>query len=554
MSQTELNNLAEEYYGWSLRTHPIVATLRGIHDYDTEFDELSREAEDSQISYLRSVADRAVSIDDDGLSASDRITRDVLIFETGTQADAMETRMEELAVDPGSGFQALLAVFVSQLPIETGQHADDFITRFTKLPRAISQLNDRLTEGVASGRTPTKSAAEKVVAQIDEMLAAPVEQSPFMTAQRPVDLDEEEWRSRLADLVRDHVRPALASYRDTIADRVRPAGRSDEEPGLSWLPDGEASYSTLIRRHTSLPLSAEEIHNIGLQQVARLDDEYRELGAVVLGTSDLAEVYARLRDDPELHFESGPEVVEYSENAMAKAKAAMSDWFGRLPQADCVVTETPIGPLAFYIPPAGDGSRPGTFFINTSRPSNWGRFEIEAMAYHEGIPGHHLHLAISQELEDIPEFRKFALITVCAEGWGLYAERLADEMGLYTSQLERIGMLSNDSMRSVRLVVDTGIHAFGWSRQKAIDYFAANSPMSAGAIENEVDRYIADPGQALAYMLGRLEIMRMRSDAKDALGDRFDIKGFHDTVLGSGQVPMPTLDRMVKEWVTTVSG
>jgi uncharacterized protein (DUF885 family) len=553
VSAEELNNLAEEYYMWSLRTHPLMATLRGIHDYDTEFDEFSREAEDSQISYLRSVAGKATAIDNDGLSPSDRITKDVLIYETGTEADAAETRMAELAVDPGAGFQALLAVIVSQLPITTSQHADDFITRFTKLPRAISQLNDRLAEGVANGRTPMKSAADKVVAQLDEMLTAPVERSPFMTAQRPADLDEEKWGSRLADLVRDQVRPALASYRDTIADRVQPAGRSDEEPGLSWLPDGEATYTTLIKRHTSLPLSAEEIHDIGLQQVERLNDEYRELGADVFGTSDLAEIYARLRDDPELHFESGPEVVEYSENAMAKAKAVMGDWFGRLPQADCVVTETPIGPLAFYIPPAPDGSRPGTFFVNTAQPSNWGRFEIEAMAYHEGIPGHHLHLAISQELEDIPEFQKHTLITVCAEGWGLYAERLADEMGLYTSQLERIGMLSNDSMRSVRLVVDTGIHAFGWSRQKAIDYFVANSPMSPGAIEMEVDRYIANPGQALAYMLGRLEIMRMRSEAKAALGDGFDIKGFHDTVLGGGLVPMPTLDRMVKEWVTTVS-
>jgi uncharacterized protein (DUF885 family) len=531
-----------------------VATLRGIHDYDTEFDEFSREAEDSEISYLRSVAGSAEDIDEAALSASDRVTRDVLIFEARTQADAAEARMAELAVDPAFGFQAMMAVFVPQLPIETKQHADDFLTRFSQFPRAVTEINDRLAEGVANGRTPMTSAAEQVVTQIDGMLASPDDQSPFMAAQRPADLDVDEWGSRLTDLVRDYVRPALGAYRDMIADQVRPAGRSDEEAGLSWLPDGEASYAALIRRHTSLPLRAGEIHDIGLQQVERLEDEYRELGADVLGTSELTEIYGRLRDDPNLHFESGPEVVEYSENAMAKAKAAMGDWFGRLPRADCVVMETPVGPLAFYLPPAPDGSRPGTFFINTAQPSNWGRFEIEAMAYHEGIPGHHLHLAISQELEDIPEFRKHALIEVCAEGWGLYAERLADEMGLYTGQLERIGMLSNDSMRSVRLVVDTGIHAKGWSRQKAINYFLANSPMSLGAIENEVDRYIAHPGQALAYMLGRLEIMRMRREAEDALGDGFDIRGFHDTILGGGLVPMPTLDRMVKEWVMTVSG
>ena len=234
---------------------------------------------------------------------------------------------------------------------------------------------------------------------------------------------------------------------------------------------------------------------------------------------------------------------------MAKAKEAMGAWFGRLPKADCVVAETPTGPTAFYFPPATDGTRPGTFFVNTADPTRWGRFEIEAMAYHEGIPGHHLQLAIAQELENVPDFRKHAQVTVYAEGWGLYTERLADEMGLYGGSLERFGMLSADSMRAGRLVVDTGIHAKGWTRQQAIDYFLANSPMSQGTVEGEVDRYIGMPGQALSYMIGRLEINRMREEAAAAMGDRFDIKGFHDTVLGSGLVPMETLDRMVRDWV-----
>ena len=228
----------------------------------------------------------------------------------------------------------------------------------------------------------------------------------------------------------------------------------------------------------------------------------------------------------------------------------MGDWFGKLPQADCVVRETPSGPTAFYFRPAADGSRPGTFFVNTADPTRWHTFEIESMAYHEGIPGHHLQLAIAGELEGVPEFRKHAHVTAYAEGWGLYTERLADEMGLYSGPLERIGMLSADSMRAGRLVVDTGIHAMGWTRQQAIDYFVANSPMTLGTIEGEVDRYIGMPGQALAYMVGRLEIMKYRAEAEETMGDRFDIKGFHDTVLGSGLVPLPTLERMVKEWAT----
>lgn len=287
---------------------------------------------------------------------------------------------------------------------------------------------------------------------------------------------------------------------------------------------------------------------------SELDEEYKELGAEVLGTSDLTEIYGRLRNDPELHFEDGPTIVAASKAALAKAKAAMGDWFGRLPEADCLVSETPSGPLAFYFRPAADGSRPGTFFVNTSDPSGWGRFEIEALAYHEGIPGHHLQLAIAGELQDVPNFRKHAYITAYAEGWGLYTERLADEMGLYSGPLERIGMLSMDSMRAGRLVVDTGMHAHGWSRQQAIDFLASNSPMNVGQITNEVDRYIGWPGQALAYMIGRLEIMRMRQEARDTMGDRFDIKGFHDVVLSSGLMPLPTLDRMVSEWASSSPG
>ena len=552
MSNEQLAQLADQYHKWTLAAQPIVATLRGIHDYDTEFGEFSREAEDRRIAELREMASRARAFDPSTLDASDRITQDVLIFEAETSANAAANRMAELAVSHTSGLQAQLPVAIPQMPIETAKHADDFIERFSKSETAMAEIAQRLREGVANGRTPMASTAEKTVAQIDDQLAKPVEEDAFMMARCPQGVDDAEWRSRLADLVRDHVRPALQLYRDVIANEVVPAGRGEDQPGLCWLDDGESSYATLVRNHTSLPYDPDAVHQIGLQQVERLDDEYRELGGAVLGTSDLAEIYSRLRDDPELHFETGAELVEASEVAMARAKGEMGDWFGRLPQADCLVAETQIGPSAFYYPPAIDGSRPGTFFINTAEPERWGRFEVESMAFHEGIPGHHLQIAIAQELEDIPEFRKMALITVYAEGWGLYSERLADEMGLFAGPMERIGMLSNDSLRAGRLVVDTGIHANGWTRQQAIDYFLDNSPMSLTTIEAEVDRYIANPGQALAYMIGRLEIMRMRSEAEEALGDSFDIKGFHDTVLGGGLVPMETLDRMVKTWVESV--
>lgn len=552
MRNPDLAKIAEDYHRWTLRAYPMVATIRGFHDHDTEIREVSREAEDRKIAELREFVETTLAIEPEGLDHSDRVTRDLLIFEAGNAADALELRLAEMAVDHTSGIQALLSVLIPQLPIENAQHADDFIERFSKLPSLMAETNQRLAEGIASGRTPMRSTAEKTVEQLDQILAAPEEEDAFMTAMQPVGVDPSDWRDRLLTLVGDAVRPSLKSYRDMIADQVIPAARPDDRAGLCWLPDGEESYARLVRQHTSLHLDPKQVHEIGLRQIEKLDDEYRELGGDVLGTTDLVEIYSRLRDDPDLHFESGAAIVEASRVALARAKEEMVNWFGRLPKADCLVAETPMGPVAFYLPPPVDGSRPGMFFINTSDPYQTGRFEIEAITFHEGIPGHHLQLAISQELEDIPEFRKHALVTVYAEGWGLYTERLADEMGLYSSQLDRIGMLALDSLRAGRLVVDTGIHAMGWSRQQAVDYFRGNSPLSLGNIEEEVDRYINNPGQALAYMIGRLEIQRMRRDAEDALGDAFDIKWFHDAVLGSGLVPMETLDRIVKAWVESV--
>ena len=449
------------------------------------------------------------------------------------------------------GFQAMLPVLPPNLPIVEPAHADSLVKKYEEIGRFVRETTERLREGVAAKRTPPDLHVEMVVDQIDAYLAGSLDADPLLNAGAPTAFDdaaEAAWKERLKQAIDTAIRPAFAEQRDVLVQEIAPAARSMDRPGLASLPDGEVTYGRLIHQHTTLPMDPQEIHHIGLNQIDKLADEYRSLGAEVLGTTDLDDIFRRLRDDPLLHFDNGPDIVEASEVAMAKAKAEMVNWFGRLPVADCIVKETPSGPTAFYFRPAADGSRPGIFFVNTQDPARWGRYEIEAMAYHEGIPGHHLQLAIAQELEDVPEFRKHAHITAYAEGWGLYTERLADEMGLYGSALERIGMLSADSMRAGRLVVDTGLHAMGWSRQQAIDYVAQNSPMSIGTITGEVDRYIGMPGQALAYMIGRLEIMRLRDEAKQRLGQDFDIRGFHDVVLGSGLVPLETLGRMVRDW------
>ena len=544
----ELRTLAEDYWQDELAASPLQALLLGIHDYDEVMDDASRENEDARIAKLRDYATKAAAFDPKNLSPDDQITLEVMIFEAGTRADMLETRDTEMEVNHAMGIQALLPVIFPQFPIDEPEHARAMLMKYAAMGVWFDQLTDRLRSGVANGRTPMASTVERTVVQIDGHLADDPAASVFLNLRAPAAFSAEQeadWRDELAEVVRTEIYPAYRRYRDYIADHVLPASRGEDIPGICHLEGGEEWYRRAIKRYTSVDLTADEIHEIGLAQIDKLNDEYRELGAAALGTSDLEEIFSRLRDDPELRFDTGEEVRAASEAALAKAKAAMGDWFGRLPKADCLVQETPSGPQAFYFPPATDGSRPGAFFVNTSDPSAWKRYEMEALAYHEGIPGHHLQLAISGELEDIPEFRKHASVTAYAEGWGLYTERLADD---YAGPLDRIGMLSADSLRAGRLVVDTGIHAKGWTRQQAIDFFAANSPQNLAGIAEEVDRYIGLPGQALAYMIGRLEIVRMRKEAEEAMGDRFDIKGFHDTVLCSGLVPLGTLDRMVDEW------
>jgi uncharacterized protein (DUF885 family) len=293
------------------------------------------------------------------------------------------------------------------------------------------------------------------------------------------------------------------------------------------------------------------VHQIGIDQVARLEDEYRAMAGPLLGTTDVDEIYRRLREDPALHYEDADELVADATDTLARATSAAPAWFGRLPKAPCTASAIDGGAVAYYSPPARDGSKPGAFYFNTKDPAGWGRFELESTTFHEGVPGHHLQLAIAQESLDLhPLLADYVVVAYC-EGWGLYAERLADEMGLYSTELDRIGMLGGDSMRACRLVVDTGLHALGWSRERAITYMVDHSPMSRQQVEAEIDRYIGDPGQALGYMIGRLEIDRIRADAEQRLGSRFDIRAFHDVVLSVGSVPLTTLRRAVDDWVTT---
>ncbi|HZC33740.1 MAG TPA: DUF885 domain-containing protein [Candidatus Bathyarchaeia archaeon] len=546
----DVNALAQEYFEYLLTAWPTWGHLMGNYQNAALFDDASRAGEDEEIRRRREFVARAEAIPADGLSAQDTITREMLAFDGRRNADILEARFAEFGVDPIFGPVAALPVYMPKMPIPDSTVAEAMIPKVHGMARNFRDMADRSLEGIARNRTPAAFAVDDTVAQIDRWLATPIAEDPLLHTAEPTGVtDPDAWRARLREAIETDVRPAMARYRDVIRDKVRPKSRSDQQVGLVWLGDGEDAYSRMVRYHTTLDLPAQRIHEIGLEQIEKLADEYRALGPDVLGTSDVPEIFRRLRDDPALHHTNGADIVTASKAALAKATGAMGDWFGILPKAGCEVEEVQSGAIAFYFPPAKDGSRPGVFFMNTSDPTGWGRYQIEATSYHEGIPGHHLQLAISTELTSVPEFRKRAFIAAYGEGWGLYSERLADEMGIYSTPLDRMGMLEADSMRACRLVVDTGMHALGWSRQKAIDYMTENSPMRVSQIVPEIDRYAVTPGQALAYMIGRLEIQRMRREAESALGDRFDIKAFHDAVLGSGLMPLPVLDRVVRDWV-----
>jgi uncharacterized protein (DUF885 family) len=547
VSGEDLQQLADDYWEALLEAAPTWRHMLGDYSRVAEYEDDSRAAEDTFIATMEDFATRADAISTDGLDEQQALTRAMLAATARDEADFAAGRTRELAADPVHGPQVSLPIILPMMAIPDAAAAEAMPSKYAGIGANFTQVAERVREGAARGRVSPRFAVEAVLEQIEKTLATPVDDDPLLaTAPLPEGVDAEEFRGRIREAVTESVRPGLEDFRDALRDAL-PQARGDEQVGLSWQPDGEDTYARALRHYTTTDLSAEEIHQIGLEQVARLADEYRELGPEAIGTGDLQEIFSAMRDDPALHFETGEEMVEKSRTALARAEAAMGDWFEVVPKAPCAVESTLVGAKAFYFPPATDGSRGGTFFINVDDVSSWGRFELESMAYHEGVPGHHLQLAIASELPDsVPDFRKHLHNSAYAEGWGLYTERLADEMGLYTEPIDRVGMLSADSMRACRLVVDTGLHALGWSRQQAIDYMVDNSPLTEGVVRPEVDRYICNPGQATSYMIGRLEIQRMRAEAEQRQGDRFDVKKFHSAVLDSGSLPLAVLDEVVR--------
>ncbi|HYM81961.1 MAG TPA: DUF885 domain-containing protein [Candidatus Limnocylindria bacterium] len=559
----DLAKLCEEYWEGHLRAHPTSATAIGDRRYDDRLDDNSPAGRTREQQRLESMRKRVTAIDTRTLAAADRVNRDALIEDVEGQLAQLSCEFSEWVVDPLDGPQVSFLNLADYTVIATPKDAANYVSRCRAMGRYVDQHVANLAIGLGKGKIASLEAVRKTIDQLRVLEGKPVEEWAMLgplAADRPT-WSEAQRKTFARDLnaaAREHVLPAFARYRSFLESKILPRARGPEQAGLKALPDGLECYRKMIRVHTSLDMSPDELHRLGLEQVAKFRSDLSELGGRALGTSDVAEIQKKLRSNPAMHFKTAEEIEGKAREALGRAEVAMAGWFGVLPKAKCEVKvmgihEAPYSTIAYYRNPAKDGSRPGQYMINTYKPETRPRYEAEALAFHEAIPGHHLQIAIAQELTGLPEFRKYQGVTAYFEGWALYTERLADEMKLYSTDLDRIGMLSFDAWRACRLVVDTGLHAMGWSRQQAIDYMVENSVLADNNVVNEVDRYLTWPAQALAYKVGQLEILRLREDARRKLGARFDIKAFHDVVLRNGAVALPVLRGQVEAWVAAQS-
>ena len=545
-----LDRLADEYWDAALAADPVQGTAIGEHRYGDRLSDISPAAQSAAAARFERIraAVGAVPTPDD---PEERLTLAALGQAADDRLAMLSADSRAFTVDAMNGPQTLFLDIPSFQPLRNAADGEAMLARWSAMGPWVDQQIAELRRGLGEGRAPVAGSVRRVIAQLDELLARPVDEWPLLDPlQAPhADWSDVAWRAfetGLAVAVRYELRPAFARYRAFLADEALPRARDEAHVGICHLPGGGEIYRRLARAHTTTSRTPREIHETGLAEIARIDAEIVELGGRVLGTRDLPSTLAALRGDPSVHFANGEEIVAVAEASLARALAAIPDWFGRLPQAPCEVVrmrahEEQHSTIAYYREPPLDGSRPGRYYINTYAPGTRPRYEAEALAFHEAVPGHHLQIAIGQEVEALPAFRKHAETTAFVEGWGLYAERLSDEMGLYSGDLDRIGMLSYDAWRASRLVVDTGIHAQAWSRTAAIDFMLAHTALAENNIANEVDRYIGWPGQALAYKIGQLEIRALRAEAAAALGSAFDVRRFHDAVLGHGALPLSVL-------------
>ena len=552
-----VNALADRFWNGILDLSPLTATMLGYENGMDRLDDPGPEGRERARTLLTETLAEVVAIEardtaTEGLPVEETVTLDILKLICEVELEQRNQQIDRLkVVDQAEGPQTVLPLLAAIQPTGKPEQFEAFMSRLADYPRFMAANAELVREGLTSGLTAARIVTDRVIAQLERLEAMPDEQSPIvMGLKLPKPAD----RERVVEAIGKYVRPADRGFLEALSGQYRDASRT--EPGLCSAPDGERLYRTQIRAWTSLDIDPGELHRIGLEELASLEEERRAISRDLGFGDDTKAARAALKSDPAAIPQSVDELLDRARGQIERALAAAPGYFGRLPRATCEVR--PVEPYkevdaaaAYYYPPSVDGSRPGIYYVNTYDLPHRSYVGLADTSFHEAVPGHHFQIALETEHPTLSAFRRMGSRTVgmaYVEGWGLYSERLADEMGLYLNAAERFGMLDGQSWRAARLVVDTGIHAFHWPRQRCVEQL-----LDAGLSETdsiiETDRYICWPGQALTYKVGQRQIERLRGEAAAALGPAFDIRTFHDAVLGHGTLPLASLAKELPGWL-----
>jgi len=556
----QLLSLFDEQWQYVLRTSPEWATMLGDNRYNDRLSDQSPEFFQSDLEQQRKFLSRFEAIDPAGFSRQDTLSRQLMIRELRQQIEGAQFKEWEMPVNQMNGMHLELPDLVALTPFNTVTDYDNYLARLRQIPHAFDQLTTNMRQGLHHGLMPPRYLLEKVSAEADDVAGKTGENSPFATPVKKFPssvpaADQKRLQDAVLAAVADQIVPAYQRFAAFVRNDYAPHGRTD--PGVWSLPDGAARYRFSIRQITTTDRTPEEIHALGLKQIDEIEAEMLAV-AHRLGFKDLASLNDHIKNERHFYANSGQQVLDLYTNYARGMEPELPKLFGHLPKSKLTVipmeaSRSKNAVPADYTDGAADGSRPGHINVNEWDPEHRLVLNIEAIAYHEGIPGHHLQLSLAQEMQKLPEFRRHAGYTAFVEGWALYAERLGKEVGHYQDPYSDYGRLENEMWRAIRLVIDTGVHEKHWSRDQMVAYFHRYTAMDEPNVQSEVDRYIAWPGQALAYKLGQLEILKLREQARQKLGAKFDIRAFHDEVLGNGALPLDVLDSEVSSWIDSQS-
>ena len=548
--------LLDEHWAWFMSQHPEYLTYRGDRSGNDRWTDMSLAAHIERDNQRGEFQRRLQAIEITALSEDNQLNYRMFQrrLEGARKEQALGLNLMSLNMRDGPQHQYTVLEYT---PMQDEVDNRNWLARMQALPTLLAQYRELLEEGVSFERVQPRAVMERVPAQLDNSIADSPEYSPFYRPfkRMPATMDAqlaEELQAQARSVIANQVTPAYRDFKDFFVNTYLPASRP--EPGVASLPGGDEIYRYLAMRFTTTDMTPEEIHETGKGEVARILAEMEDVKSEVGFDGDLQAFNEFLRTDPQFYYETPEALLEAYQAVSKRLDPELVSLFGKLPRMPYGVKPIPAETApdtttAYYMPPAINGSRAGYYYVNLYRPEVRPKYEIEVLSVHEAVPGHHLQIALAQELTGLPEFRRASGVTAFVEGWGLYSERLGYQMGLYTDPYSRYGQLTYDMWRAVRLVVDTGIHYFGWSRQEAIDYFKANAGKSEADIVNEIDRYIGWPGQALAYKIGQLKILELRATAEARLGERFDIRSFHDELLGAGAIPLDALQARMDAWM-----